>query len=360
MLLYHVLALNWAALQNGVDLQPSSNAFANVLIFSPLHVAWLGLEAVWLFFVLSGFVLTKAASRPDFSWGAYYPSRIVRLYGPVLAAIAFAWLTYVLIPHTVTPGTSPIVAALPTEYAVPDILRDATLFGGTSTAIGVLWSLQWEVVFSLTLPVYILLVRRFPRSATVVAVAACLLGWAVNDQVLSFMPLFFFGALLAQYWTAICRAFGFLASGRWTSHVAGSALLLLAICGLTSFFLLGSWLRSIGLSPRVVTMPLIVAAIMLLIIIGVNWPPLSRVLTLRPIVFLGTISFSLYLVHRPIMIALAFVFGVGAVPALIEIIVSIAVAIGFALAVEGPLHRLSQRVARSVRASENARYTTAQ
>lgn len=354
VLLYHVLALNWPSLQDGVNLEYSASTLANILIFSPLHVAWLGLEAVCLFFVLSGFVLTKATVRPDFSWGAYFPSRLVRLYGPVLAAIAFAWLTYVLVPHVVQPGDSPVLAALPTEYSLTDILRDATLFGGTSTALGVLWSLQWEVVFSLTLPLYVLSVRRFPRSATVVAIAACLVGWLVADPVLSFMPLFFFGALLAQYWAGVCRMFRFLAVDRWYTHVAGGVLVLLVMCGLTSYFLLGPWLVALGLPARALTMPLVLAAILLLIVVGTNWSPLSRVLTLRPMIFLGTISFSLYLVHRPIMIALAFVFGVGGVPAIVEIVVSLAVATVFAFTVERPLHRLSQRVARSVRASESA------
>lgn len=78
VLLYHVFALNWSTLQDGVYLKPAANPLANLLIFSPLHVVWLGAEAVFLFFVLSGFVLVKAATRPEFSWPAYYPSRIVR------------------------------------------------------------------------------------------------------------------------------------------------------------------------------------------------------------------------------------------------------------------------------------------
>jgi peptidoglycan/LPS O-acetylase OafA/YrhL len=67
VLLYHVLATNFPPLQAGVYLTPASSRLDNVLIFSPLHIVWLGAEAVWLFFVLSGFVLTKAATRPNFS-----------------------------------------------------------------------------------------------------------------------------------------------------------------------------------------------------------------------------------------------------------------------------------------------------
>lgn len=352
VLLYHVLALNWPALQEGVYLKPAESALANAMIFSPLHVFWLGAEAVWLFFVLSGFVLTKASMRPGFSWSAYYPSRLVRLYGPVLLAIVFAWLTYVLIPHVVEPGDAPSIAGLPTGYALGDILRDATLLGGTSTSIGVLWSLQWEVVFSLALPAYLVLVRRFALPATIIAVVACLVGWTMSDQVMSFLPMFFFGALVAQYWSQICHAFRFLRRGGWASHLAGAAFVVLAVCAMTSFFLIGTWVSSSGMSVRAVTLPLVMAGIVLLIITGVNWPPLSWALSTRLLVFLGTISFSLYLVHRPIMIAAAFMFGVGAIPAVLTVAASIASAIVFYFAAERPIHRFSRKIARSIEVDE--------
>lgn len=352
VLLYHVLALNRPPLQDGVYLKPAANPVENLLIFSPLHVGWLGVEAVWFFFVLSGFVLTKAAARPGFSWSAYYPSRIVRLYGPVLCAIALAWLTYVLIPHT---SSNPIVALLPTGYSIPEMLHDATLLGGTSNAIGTLWSLQWEVIFSLALPVYLLTVRRYPIPASIIALVVCVLGWANNDPATSYLPMFFFGALLAQYWDGVGRAFRFLSAGRWWSHLIGAALTLGAVVGLTSFFILGRSLEAHAIAPRVATMPLVLAGIVLLIITGTAWPPLSRALTSRPLLFLGTISFSLYLVHRPLMIATAFLAGTGAGPALIEILVALVAAAGFYFIAERPMHRLSQRVARSVRAEEAAR-----
>ncbi|MFP3464925.1 acyltransferase family protein [Leifsonia sp. SIMBA_070] len=350
VLLYHVFALNWSTLQDGVYLKPAANPLANVLIFSPLHVVWLGAEAVFLFFILSGFVLTKAATRPQFSLAAYYPSRVVRLYGPVLAAIALALLSYLLIPHTVGPGTPPTIASLPTSYPLIDIIHDATLLGGTSNAIGTLWSLQWEVVFSLALPVYILLVRRYPVPASIIALVVCLLGWANNDPATSYLPMFFFGALLAQFWEQVARAFRFLTAGRWWSHVAGIVLVFGAITAMTSYFVLGRSLEAHGIPARVATVPLVLVGIVALIVVGTQWRPLSRLLTTRVLLFLGTISFSLYLVHRPLMIAVAFLLGTGPVPAVVTIVAALAVATGFYFAAERPLHRLSQRIARSVKA----------
>src|SRR5690348_5076720 len=98
VLLYHVLASNSAQLASAICLGPVDGALNRVLAYSPLHAIWLGAESVWLFFVLSGFVLTRATMRPGFSWAGYYPSRMVRLYLPVAFAVVLAWLTY-LVPH---------------------------------------------------------------------------------------------------------------------------------------------------------------------------------------------------------------------------------------------------------------------
>lgn len=359
VLLYHVLALNWAPLQDGVNLVPSDRLIHNLLIFSPLHVAWLGAEAVWFFFVLSGFALTKAAARPDFTWSAYFPSRMLRLYGPVLFAILFAWLTYVIVPHKVEPGDNVAITTLPTSYDWPAIASDATLLGGTSNSIGVLWSLQWEVVFSLLLPVYIYLVRRYPGWATAVAIAGCWVGWSVNNQLLSYMPMFFFGALLAQHWDRVSGIFSFLKRDGFWANMGGILIVLISVCGMTSFFLLGRWLASMSIEPRLATMPLVLAGIVLLTIAGVQWRPLSRLLSFRVMLFLGTISFSLYLVHRPIMIAVAFVFGVGAVPALVTVVISLGIAVGFYYAFERPIHLLARRLNRSIQRSEAMEATTA-
>ncbi|HUB75554.1 MAG TPA: acyltransferase family protein, partial [Solirubrobacteraceae bacterium] len=66
------------------------------LTYSPLHVIWGGGEAVIVFFVLSGFVLSLPSARSGRALRAvsYYPSRFVRLYLPVWGALIFAALVH--------------------------------------------------------------------------------------------------------------------------------------------------------------------------------------------------------------------------------------------------------------------------
>ena len=78
------------------------------------------------------------------------------------------------------------------------------------------------------------------------------------------------------------------------------------------------------------------------------WGGSSRFLTWKPVAWLGRVSFSLYLVHLPIVLSTAFLIGdehwlrVAA----ISVPLSLLTAWGFYKVVEAPAHRLSVRVGR--------------
>ncbi len=99
------LAAPYAALLPG-----HIGAFAWVSTYTPIHLIWDGTEAVFVFFVLSGYVLTLSGAGRNTSalvgWLSYYPRRLVRLYVPALAAVALAvgWLTFV--PRTKSSSAS--------------------------------------------------------------------------------------------------------------------------------------------------------------------------------------------------------------------------------------------------------------
>jgi peptidoglycan/LPS O-acetylase OafA/YrhL len=65
----------------------ADNAVAQALWFSPLHFMD-GSVAVYTFFALSGFVLTRMCQGASFDFGRWVPSRVTRLMVPILAAIA--------------------------------------------------------------------------------------------------------------------------------------------------------------------------------------------------------------------------------------------------------------------------------
>jgi peptidoglycan/LPS O-acetylase OafA/YrhL len=78
------------------------------LNYSPLRVVWAGSEAVVVFYVLSGLVLSLPfiRGRGD-PWGLFYPRRLARLYLPAIASLVFAWLTTLVVARHTVDGASP-------------------------------------------------------------------------------------------------------------------------------------------------------------------------------------------------------------------------------------------------------------
>ncbi|HEX3679421.1 MAG TPA: hypothetical protein VHU90_06855, partial [Galbitalea sp.] len=80
----------------------------------------------------------------------------------------------------------------------------------------VLWSLRWEVVFCLVLPLFLLAaiaVRRFWLPAIAVSYGLTLLGKILEVDALLYLPVFFAGTLIAvnleaiQAWSRRTRVF---------------------------------------------------------------------------------------------------------------------------------------------------------
>lgn len=348
VLLFHALTLNSATLLLGAQLGEVHHWAARLLVDTPLHVVWLGAEAVWLFFVLSGFVLTRMTMRPAFSWAGYYPSRLVRLYLPVAVAVLLAWTTY-LYPHVPRPAQPQATAV---DYPMSSVLHDMTLVGGTTPSLGVLWSLQWEVAFSLLLPLYVLLVRTRPVLTGIVAAVACYLGWRYSDGAASYLPMFFVGTALAHGWDHVERWSAFLARRRWWVPLAGGALAVLAVLAITSAHLVGRPLSGTpiptwtGMPARNLLVPVVVGGIVLLVVLVQTWPPLRTMLSWRPFVYLGTISFSLYLVHLPLLVLWLYVVGPGKVATVVGVATALMAAVVFYHLVERRAHAFSRRVGR--------------
>lgn len=345
VLFYHSFALNSEQLTAAIQLRPVEGTLPQLLAYTPLHLIWLGGESVWLFFVLSGFVLTRSTTSRSFSWESYYPSRIVRLYLPVAAAIVLAWMSY-RYPHILT---SDMDQLLPTNYPPGLVLQDFFLVGGTSTSLGVLWSLQWEVIFSLALPLYLLVGRRWPTISLVSGLALCVLGWKFNVAAASYLPMFLVGVVIATYWEGIVRHLAPLRGRRVVWNIVGAFVLVIGCTGMLAYYIVGSHLGEWG---RVVTVPLTLAAIALLVVLAQTWSPLTGVLSLGPLRYLGRVSYSLYLVHMPLVVLFLFVFKPGPVSAATAIVVSLATAVVFFYVVERPAHRLAQRVRRRLNTSD--------
>ena len=323
------------------------------LLYTPLHLLWAGTEAVYVFFVLSGLVLARSVIRGHpFDWRAYFPSRLARLYLPVLGAVGFAALTILIVPRA--GAESSWVMFHPASYSLQTAFQDVTLVGGTSNVVTPLWSLQWEVLFSLLLPIFIVIARGRWLAATVSAcLALTAVGYSTGILFVAFMPMFAIGVAIAYQWDRIERTSTVISTrrGGWLAWPIALLAALLMIC---SYWLL---YPIVGDSAPILvwTRPLVVSGAVIVVIAAAVWPPLRRLLAWRPFHWLGLISFSLYLVHDPIIVATAFLLDGAKWTVIVGIAVSVIFAVAFYFAVERPSHHLSRRISRRAARRPNSK-----
>jgi peptidoglycan/LPS O-acetylase OafA/YrhL len=307
------------------------------LTYTPLHLIWAGPEAVIVFFVLSGFVLSLPFIRPRRpSWPSYYARRLARLYPPVWAAAVFSLLTFVLIEHSRDPRLSWWVNAHDLDIRVRWLLRDITLVFGTTWYNSPLWSLRWEVVFSLLFPAYVLAAKVASRK-WLLGAAICLVvtawGSAIGSGYLLFLPTFALGVLMAF------NIHGTLGLARRLSRWHWTVLVLAIWMLLTARWMLPD-------RPVLIVLPTIGAVLLVFLFIGQTFA--IQLATTRLAQWLGRISFSLYLIHEPIVVAVAFAFDTRTpwLPLGVALPLSLVLATGFYRLVERPSHRLANALGR--------------
>jgi len=330
---------------------PPHDAFAYALTYTPLHLLWDGKAAVIVFFVLSGFVLglpfDPAGSRTQ-SWVAYYPRRLIRMLLPIWGAVALAATLAMLIPRG-TGFPSVWMNLHAHQLRAGTVVHDLIVVRGASNLDTPLWSMQWEVYFSLLLPLFAGL-GFWARSAWMLkataALAMCGVGWLLmidgRDETavhaLAYLPIFLIGVCLASVRDQIGAAFSRV--GRLPSLLLCAVALLLINAAWTTY--------SVGTQ----VLPLLLASLAsivgaaLLVALFVGSPTIARVGTTRWAAWLGRVSFSLYLIHQPIVVSVKnLVPGLDAFGVLIaSVALSLPAAWVFYKLIEAPAFRLARRV----------------
>lgn len=331
------------------SLEPGS--FARLMALTPLHLIWLGNEAVYLFFVLSGFVLVLPFLRSGRSLVPYYPRRLVRLYLPVWGAFVLAVLWMTVLPRHFGPGSSIWLRSHIAELTPEAVTSDLLLFPLPFWTNSALWSLRYEVGFSLLLPVYLILGRR--------AKSLNLLKFLVLLAAVfyfTYQPVSPWGLYLPMFGVGTVMAFERQRLGRWAEAISRSPRsgLYWTITTLVSLGMLNSYWTVYALVSDPQDLRFWVSAARGMNVLGACLAVFvclraSRFMQSRVVQWLGTRSFSLYLVHEPVVVSTAVLLGgMPSVPVslAISVPVSLLLAEAFFRVVEKPSHRLSRKVGR--------------
>lgn len=313
---------------------------------TPLKLLTAGTESVLVFFVLSGLVVTLPALRSGFGWVGYYGGRMLRLYLPVWASLGLAALAIALLPRDLASVTPDSWLAHGNALALswPQLFSEASLWKGSYDVNNVLWSLRWELVFSLSLPLFVIAARALRRAwlfAAAIAVVCTVTGRLVEIDALVYLPVFFLGALMAVRLPELRAAVGSWPRVGRVGFAAASLALLI-----------GSWLgRAIeGTIGSEVLWGLSGLGAAGLVVVAIGSPTAERALSSAVPRWLGKISFSLYLVQAPLIGTLAFAFGDERWKLIAVIAVPASLVAGwlFHRGVERPTHRLAKWASRKL------------
>lgn len=263
-------------------------------------IAWMvsGGGGVIVFFVLSGFVLDRSSSmglRP--SAKRWVAGRLARLYLPIIPVLFGAFLL----------GSLNHPNSMDALY-LGRLFLDVTLIFGHGEILGVLWSLRWEIIYSMLFPLVLHLFRRTMRIRVVHLAAIVLIsgfGNFLNVGFVQYLPMIFAGFLLSRYLENAVPGDGDLGLGK----IGGSTLSKFTAL-MISLLMIGAEIQVLALSrvfqfenaDTVQTILQMVSLTGSILLVGIlfklptlmGWPG-------KVSGFLGAISFSLYLVHGPVL-----------------------------------------------------------
>lgn len=359
VVLGHVALL--APVFNGDTRGVAGDGLANLLKYTPLSLPVANEAAVVLFFVLSGFVLTLPfrAGRGS-GYAAFAVRRVLRIYPAYLVATLSALALAAVLP------TAPI-AGLGDWFNVRwQSPVDLGAVAGHVVLLGsfddgafnpVIWSLVHEMRISLVFPLLLVAVLRWGWRAGLAVAAGLLLVGAVGSQVLAGPAGSSAGAPLRTVEYASCFAVGILlaahvgaiveAARRLSPGVRVAAWLVALLAYTYSAWFDRAWFAP--LRSEAPTLGAMTLGAALVIVLALSGDREGRLLRGRLPQFLGRISYSLYLLHAVVLLALVHALHED-VP--VAVLAAVAVALSIALAtlmhrvVEQPAVRLGRRLAR--------------
>lgn len=317
-----------------------SNPFS-IIKYTPLNFFASGTTALLVFFVLSGYVLVIALRGVDGTYRDFVMRRVARFIPPLLVWTLFIFALYSLTPQTTVPGTSDWFRALwlpgqpPITLIGHLLLLDTPEFNAINPVV---WTLAHEMRIALIFPLIVwALLRDTKRTllwSAVASVTAHAICWFTPPQIdtwlktIHYALLFTAGAALAIHDERVLAFMdGLSRRARLAAWAAALTLLSIPIANWSTFYFAGP------------------AAVALLVLCRHD-ATAQRLLSARLPVWLGRISYSLYLVHLPVMLATVHALG-GTVPLPFALLAAATISIGLASAghrfVERPAQRWGRR-----------------
>jgi peptidoglycan/LPS O-acetylase OafA/YrhL len=300
-----------------VAMEDKTQGFNWWLANTPLRILVSGRPAVILFFVLSGFVLAVSLERAT-SYRDFLIRRFCRIYLPFAASILLALAVHLAVSREALPGYSGWfnnVEALSVELFVNHLLM---LGDYANVSLNrVMWSLVYELRISLMFPLLMWLTYRY---ATWNVLAACLLPAAASYVALlelGYGPREFHYATstAAGFWLTVHFAVYFVIGAAVAKHRHELVARAREIAPVKRFGIAAmSGALLLPLSFAVPDLPLGALSAILIVLVLAGGSMTASVFDSAPALFIGRVSYSLYLFHLPAYFLVAHAWPGGAMP----------------------------------------------
>ncbi len=334
----------------------NKNLLLHIVVQSPLRLFLTGHESVIFFFVLSGFVLSipyyNSIKRENYS--AFIVKRFFRIAIPYYVSLLVVLFCITIFSNSYVKGYSDWFHSLwSTPITLELLLKHFLLIGvyNTDSYNFVVWSLVHELRISLIFPILMLIVIRFDRNKVIVInFLFSIISYTVWKHsgihektsiyaTFYYIPMFIIGALLAKnYKELVSKINGLSRKKRLILFMA--TILLYTYPGIAEDIKV--------IHKYVVDEWLVIVGAVLFILIGLGDNSFNNFLSKKPLIFLGKISYSLYLYHSIVLFSLIYIIG-DKVSVIIVFGVAIFLAIVLSTAayyvVEKPSVRIGRRLA---------------
>ncbi len=278
------LAVIWVLIHN-------TNNYPSLHLYWISENGWMGVD---LFFVLSGFLITKIlldTKQSESYFRNFYTRRCLRIWPLYYSVLLFM---FVIVPFLRPSETHGIFERSSPWWAFPFFLHNFLVGNppGATGPLGVAWSLAVEEQFYLVWP----LVVRFCTEARLRQVAIAVICFS------PFLRLYASHHQVLIYSNTFCRLDGLMAG-------ALLALLLRMDGFLPSKFLTSAWVIFLSAAPIALLIGLhalwivfsftaLASAAFVYLSLFSNQRWLQTLLRSRPLVYSGTISYGIYLLEK--------------------------------------------------------------
>lgn len=312
VVIFHCL-LSFHIFYDANYLNKFANEFVKYFTITPLHSLWAGKEAVLLFFVLSGFVLAiPFYEGRNTTYFIYIVRRFFRIYIPYITVMLLsALLVFLFLDFKDISGLSSTYNnRWEHSVSLKAILSYIFMINyDTSNVNGVVWTLFHEIRISFILPLFIAIILRFNLIKGIVLslglnvvmyLTLDALTFFGGDAFLSiiatlksslyYCTFFILGAVLSKYRVQLVNM----------NFVPAVFKLLLFVISL--LLINCRWVDVVfGINNDKIMDVISVTGILLLFSVVLASDFIKGILTKKPLLWLGKVSFSLYLIHIPVL-----------------------------------------------------------